>query len=51
MVKYWPQMVNYWTLDGEIQASGWVKSVPEMLPEKLGTVLERKNKTNGWSKR
>ena len=40
-------MVKYWTLDGEVLAPGWVNSGPEMLLEKLGTVLE-KNKTNGW---
>jgi hypothetical protein len=47
MVKYWPQMVKYWTSDGVLLApgwylaSGWVNSGPEMLPEKLGAVLEK----------
>ena len=47
MVKYWHRMVQYWLLDGEVLAFGWVNSGPEMLPEELGTFLE-KNKTNGW---
>jgi hypothetical protein len=30
--------------DGVVLASGWVNSGPEMLPEKLGAVLEKKIK-------
>jgi hypothetical protein len=40
-------MVKYRTSDGEVLASGWVNFGSEILPEKLGTVLEN-NKTNGW---
>ena len=47
MVKYWHRMVQYWLLDGEVLAFGWVNSGPEMMPEELGTFLE-KNKTIGW---
>ena len=36
--------------DVEVPDPGCVKSGPEMLPEKFGTVLE-KNKTNSWSYR
>ena len=39
-------MVQYWLLDGEVLAFGWVNSGPELLPEELGTFVE-KNKTNG----
>ena len=41
MVKYWHWMVQYWLLDGEILAFGWVNSLPEMLPEDLGTFFFR----------
>jgi hypothetical protein len=39
-------MVKYWTSDGEVLANGWINSVQEMQPKKLGTVFEKK-KTNG----
>ena len=35
-------MVEYWTPDGEVLAPGWVNSGLEMLPDKLGPVLEKK---------
>jgi hypothetical protein len=44
MGKYWPQMVKYCLLYGEVLASGLVNSGLEMLPENFGTVMERKIK-------
>ena len=41
-------MVKYWLPDGKVLASGWVNSGPEMLPEKLGTVLEKIKQTAGF---
>ena len=36
-------MVNYWLPEG----TGWVNSVPEILPEKFGTVSEKIKQTAG----
>ena len=41
-------MVKYWLPYCDVLASGWVNSGPEILPEKLGTVLEKNITTAGF---
>jgi hypothetical protein len=36
-------MMKYWLQDGKVLASRWVNSGPEMLPEKLQKVFEKKH--------
>ena len=40
-------MVKYWLMDGEVMATRWVNTGPEMPLEKLETVFGE-NTTNSW---